>query len=942
MNVVQIPADGGVAMEGLFVLIVLVALALPVATVIALVAALRARRDLREHRVVLMGIVDRLAVLEAGNARGDRVAAPAAPWAATAFAPPPETRSETPAEPDVPTLDAAVPAEAPEAADVTPAEAPVPEPTPPPTDAPAALAAREATMRVQPGLEERIGTRWAVWIGGAALALGLVFLVQYSIEQGLFGPLARLVLAAAASLGVLGLGERLRRSAGGAEAPQRFAGADVPAILTAAGATGLFATVWAAHALYDFVGVTLAFAALGAVALTTLAAALVHGPWLGALGLLGAYGTPILVHSQAPRPAALVVFLGVVTAAAFAVARLRRWRHVAATAFGFALLWGLRLIDLAGAHTFEAGWAMAHAALLIALVGGLLIAGLDPIAPEPRDEPLDLFGLGLLTLAALLVLAAFDASGDLAGRIGLVASLAVLAALAWKVPAVLPAAAIAGLAGPLAATVADLDVWRSLEGDTFARGADGLVVLRPRVVADWLAFHGLVAAALVAAGLGGALRAPRDADRARGWLVFAAAAAGILTLLVGWGRVAAFESRWDFAAAGLGLAALFTAATLRLARDEAADTPAHGVAVAAVAALAALAATLTIALDRAALTVALGLLPPAIAFVWRARPLPVLRWAAAIAVVAVAGRLAWDPAIVTDLAPTPIFNALLLGWGVPALGAAYAAWTFRATADDLPRAIVEGAAIAFTGLFALVEIRHWATGGDLLARQIGLVETGLDVAVAFVLSAGAQRVAGKTGSRVFDIGALAIGTIGAVTGLLALLVARNPLFVGIPSTGSVVGALMLGYGAPMAAGAVTARLARLAGRPTWYVGLTAVGAYALGLMLVTLLVRHAFQGARLAMVHGTTSMELWALSAAWLATGVATLIAGVALASQPLRLLSGLVVAATATKIFLVDMADAEGIWRAFSFLGLGAVLIGIAFVYQRVLFADAGRRGDG
>ena len=37
-------------------------------------------------------------------------------------------------------------------------------------------------------LEERLGTRWAVWVGGLALALGGVLLVRYSIEQGVFGP----------------------------------------------------------------------------------------------------------------------------------------------------------------------------------------------------------------------------------------------------------------------------------------------------------------------------------------------------------------------------------------------------------------------------------------------------------------------------------------------------------------------------------------------------------------------------------------------------------------------------------------------------------------------------------------------------------------------------------------------------------------------------------
>src|SRR5580693_9183019 len=47
------------------------------------------------------------------------------------------------------------------------------------------------------GFEERIGTRWVVWIGGLTLALGGFFLVRYSIEAGLLGPRIRTLLGGA-------------------------------------------------------------------------------------------------------------------------------------------------------------------------------------------------------------------------------------------------------------------------------------------------------------------------------------------------------------------------------------------------------------------------------------------------------------------------------------------------------------------------------------------------------------------------------------------------------------------------------------------------------------------------------------------------------------------------------------------------------------------------
>jgi uncharacterized membrane protein len=57
------------------------------------------------------------------------------------------------------------------------------------------------------------------------------------------------------------------------------------------------------------------------------------------------------------------------------------------------------------------------------------------------------------------------------------------------------------------------------------------------------------------------------------------------------------------------------------------------------------------------------------------------------------------------------------------------------------------------------------------------------------------------------------------------------------------------------------------------------------------------------------------------------------LRSQPVRLCSAGVVLITVGKVFLLDMAGLTGVWRAFSFIGLGLVLVGIGYLYQRLLF---------
>jgi uncharacterized membrane protein len=62
-------------------------------------------------------------------------------------------------------------------------------------------------------------------------------------------------------------------------------------------------------------------------------------------------------------------------------------------------------------------------------------------------------------------------------------------------------------------------------------------------------------------------------------------------------------------------------------------------------------------------------------------------------------------------------------------------------------------------------------------------------------------------------------------------------------------------------------------------------------------------------------------------------LAGVFLRSQPARLASAAVVLITVGKVFLLDLAVLEGAFRALSFIGLGLVLVGIGWLYQRLLF---------
>ena len=268
-----------------------------IAAVVALFVAFGMRRRLTELQTQLANLTDELRSLRTS----------------AAFARPPDQQPSPDQQAQT----------APEAADASaepePAEGPAEQPGFDPIEPPAPTAATAPATT----LEERLGTRWAVWVGGLALALGGVLLVRYSIEQGVFGPGVRVALGALFSLALVAAGEWFRRSERGAPVGA-IPAAHIPSILTAAGTISAFGTVYAAHALYHFIGPTAAFQMLGAIGIVTMLAAALHGPALAGLGLAGALVVPLLIESQQPNPWPLVIYLAVVAGAAYALARLRR------------------------------------------------------------------------------------------------------------------------------------------------------------------------------------------------------------------------------------------------------------------------------------------------------------------------------------------------------------------------------------------------------------------------------------------------------------------------------------------------------------------------------------------------------------------------------------------------------------------------------------------
>jgi uncharacterized membrane protein len=667
-----------------------------------------------------------------------------------------------------------------------------------------------------------------------------------------------------------------------------------------------------------------------------LSAAL-HGPALAGIGLAGALATPLLVQSDAPNAWPAVIYVAIVTAATYGLARLRAWLWLALAGAAGAILWGL-MFSLDGSESARANYV--YVVIQTALASFVFVFDRRIAAPE-HEAKLDLvstlgaLAFGWLTVAVLFsgaVSGAFDLDWMLSGG-AVVAILAVTGALA------LPAAGVIAGAGVL--VLAILWIWPG----------DGTTPEAVKLAQDvlWVWFAPLEPArfslfATLGAGLvswlcgitlyrGPNLRTPIALIYAGGATLTPLAALALAYL-----RLTHSDASLPFGAiAGvLAVAFLLAAIAFRQRLSEAPPAPFYlGLGVMASAALAALALGVVFVLDRGMLTVALALAALGAAIVESRLSIPPLRWAVAGLGLVVAGRLAYEPRIVgADLGATPIFNWLLFGYGVPAAAFGLAARMMRrASGEDRPVQIAQALAVVFSALLFFFEIRHALNGGDPYAKSSGLIEQGLFATTSLGFSLALTRLDTMRASPVFRFASLVFGVTSALVSIFGLGLIENPYLSGEAIEGGrFFNAILLSYGLPAILAVALARMADGV-RPQWFVVGARIEALVLVFLLVTLETRRFFETDLIGWRNPASEAENYAYSAVWLALGIVLLAFGLWRASREVRLASGLFVVAAVLKVFLYDLAQLEGILRALSFIGLGAVLIGIGLVYQKLIF---------
>ncbi|GEP55560.1 DUF2339 domain-containing protein [Reyranella soli] len=769
-----------------------------------------------------------------------------------------------------------------------------PEPTPLPPPMPVAAPA-------QVGWEQRLGARAFVWVGAVTLALAAVFLVRYSIEEGYLSPEVRVILAALFGFALIGVAERVRSR------DDRVAQA-----LAAAGVAALYGALFSAVALYDMISKVAAGG--GAAALTGFAigVSLRHGIFVAGLAFVGGFASPAIIGSETPNTPVLFGYLLAIAAGTLAVIHLRGWWPL-----GWGVLVGSALWTLLWMQSLAGG--IHWVGLFLVAVAGLFVWATWRRLQEsdnPTDDVALMVWLSLGVTGALIVALIIQDNGrQAAGWLALAAHGLGLFVLARWTPRFQYVAALA----PVLSIVALAAWW----ADSAAPGAgldDERFAWR---AASFGGFYAAVAFALL-----------WNAARPGFWAALAVAAA-LAHFMLCWFvlRSTAVGTPWGLISIALALPFLVGAERLARWRDSMPGaTEALGYCAAGVAFFIAIAIALE--LRREWITVAYAVEFAAVAGIAAHLGLHAMRRLCWLLLAAVVVRFVLNPEVLKyPLGVTPIFNWILWGYGL-AIAAFVVGLRFLRPTGDEPLVRATEAAIALLVFVLLtLQVRSIFRHDAMMAPDARFMERAFYVLVWGAFALAALWLA-RTRRDVVALWAWRVsGGLAVALAVVVQVLVANPIFdradVGrLP----IANGLFLAYALPAVMAAVARRWIDV--EPSRNAALLAEAAASiLAFAYVSFEVRHLFDPGFERRGLGASGLELYVYSAVWLLFGVALLALGFLRSAAALRHAGMALVCIVVAKVFLVDMAGLQGLLRVFSFLGLGAALVGLGYAYRRFGF---------
>ena len=773
-------------------------------------------------------------------------------------------------------------------------------------------------------LERELASRWMVWVGGVALAFGGIFLVKFGVEHSVLGPTGRLVAAGILGLALVLASEWLRQRDLRLALPRLGSQADyVPAALAGGGVIAWYASLLMAFDHYGLMGPGVAFALLALVSLLALALSLLQGPLLAVLGLLGGYLVPALVFTGQGTLPGLLGYVALVSLAALALQFhvQRRWLWWGTLAGHF--LWFLLALTL---YRDESGFVVSY--LLLSLYAFIALPGFGwRLQSDAQQVPLvgracssvvtDAHWVAILGSVLMLVLLSF-LDYPLVGWLALLGLLVGATLLACRIVALDLFPWLASACLLLAVLWFDYPFahmgshgWGQLAQEQLMplwRWGMGLALLQGGLALLWL---------------------PR-AQRAGLWSSLLVTVPLAMLALLYWRSPVGVEGVWSDASLFWPLQALVLFVVFSALSEMRRQWPQ----IARVALLAgghgALALAFIMFLAEESLTIAFALQLAALARLARREGDLVPHWLIKGLAMVIVVRLSLNPWLL-DYPQLGRFGLhwSLYGYGIPVLCFFAAARWLPSREGSNTNAWLEAGALQLMTLWLTLEGRYWLSGGQPWQAEYTLADTALTSVTwgALALIYGWKSRLGGSLARVYAIASPLLLVLMMAMTLLGSTLRYNPLWV-TTDVGSwpIVNLTLLAWGLPALLSLLG--LLQVNGSLPWLRRLLALFLFGIGMLYLTLMVRQWWQGGDIS-GWDVSFGEQYSYSAVWLLAAVVLMLVGSWLVQARVRQAALLILLVAVLKIFLWDMSDLDGLYRAASFLGLGLCLVGLGWFYQ-------------
>jgi len=779
-------------------------------------------------------------------------------------------------------------------------------------------------------VEQDLSSKWMIWIGGIALALGGGFLVKYSIDAGLLAPSVRVTLGTLFGILLLVGGETIRRRSREIEwlktAPEYL-----PSAISAAGLFTLFASLYSAYALYGLISGFWSFVLLAGVSGLAVLLARVHGKFFAYLGMVAGLAIPMLVSTGSSSAWALFPYLMAVSATTLYVAREKAWSDVA----GYTLLAGVSWVFLWILGYWHAGDILPVGLYLLSIggVNSWLLSGASPsqLTDPDVDGMLPVHAVSKISSAVTLISLIF-----LAGMVRLehfsVMSLMIFGtAVAGQIYLALRNAEHdLGAISAMAASLFLLATWHVPDfvemQNYISTNEASYLAIAPIAPPGFEKF--VTACVLFAGTFGFGIYAALPGLLRRNMWATVGTAFPIAVLVLAYGRLNEFETSIPFAAIAFAIAGLMAVAveTLRKQGREY-NTP---VAAYAAGSTTAVALALTMLLRDAWLTTAFALEIVALAHIWKAIPVKGLRTFALGLGAVVLVRLFANVAIFDYSGGNalPIVNWLWYGYGLTAIAFAYAARLFDQgeSSDKLISMLKAGSALLAIS-FITLEFRVLFGEDGRLLSGLTATEAAMQTLNWSVATTILMRRELKDGNQLFGV-LRKLMTGVSLFGLIVLGGMYNNILFDWIEVGAwpILNLQLMQFFIPGLLYAFKARMAELADKQNSAKLYGIVSLFTLFLW-VTLGIRHLFHPN--GSIAAPSEWEWYSYSVAWLLYAVALIGIGIKLTEAKIRMAGLAILGLVVLKVFLFDMGHLDGIARALSFMGLGGALIGLGYLYQ-------------